>query len=83
MKNKAHHYNSNLTELDLILFVKLIDRCNVYSIINLLLEHNITMDEFYYTIVIEKKIAIDEIKFKKCKDNISLIFELMELEWMK
>ena len=41
------------------------------------------MDEFYYTIVIEKKIAIDEIKFKKCKDNISLIFELMELEWMK
>ena len=41
------------------------------------------MDEFYYIVVIEKKITIDEIKFKKCKDDISLIFELMELEWMR
>lgn len=68
-------YENSLKDIDFILFSKYIDSNNIQGLLDLLFEHKIDMDTFYYIITVENKIQIDDLKFNKCVESINEILE--------
>lgn len=72
MKTK---YENSLKDIDFILFSKYIDSNNIQGLLDLLFEHKIDIDTFYYIVTVENKIQIDDLKFNKCVESINEILE--------
>ena len=68
-------YENSLKDIDFILFSKYIDSNNIQGLLDLLFEHKIDIDTFYYIVTVENKIQIDELKFNKCVESINEILE--------
>ena len=68
-------YENNLKDIDFILFSKYIDSNNIQGLLDLLFEHKIDIDTFYYIVTVENKIQIDDLKFNKCVESINEILE--------
>lgn len=68
-------YENSLKDIDFILFSKYIDSNNIQGLLDLLFEHKIDIDTFYYIVTIENKIQIDDLKFNKCVESINEILE--------
>ena len=68
-------YENNLKDIDFILFSKYIDSNNIQGLLDLLFEHKIDIDTFYYIVTVENKIQIDDLKYNKCVESINEILE--------
>lgn len=68
-------YENSLKDIDFILFSKYIDSNNIQGLLDLLFEHKIDMDTFYYIVTVENKIQIDDLKYNKCVESINEILE--------
>ena len=68
-------YENSLKDIDFILFSKYIDSNNIQGLLDLLFEHKIDIDTFYYIVTVENKIQIDDLKFNKCVESINEILE--------
>ena len=68
-------YENSLKDIDFILFSKYIDSNNIQGLLDLLFEHKIDIDTFYYIVTVENKIQIDDLKYNKCVESINEILE--------
>ena len=70
-------YENNLKDIDFILFSKYIDSNNIQGLLDLLFEHKIDIDTFYYIVTVENKIQIDDLKYNKCVESINEILKII------
>lgn len=70
-------YENSLKDIDFILFSKYIDSNNIQGLLDLLFEHKIDIDTFYYIVTVENKIQIDDLKYNKCVESINEILEII------
>ena len=70
-------YENSLKDIDFILFSKYIDSNNIQGLLDLLFEHKIDIDTFYYIVTVENKIQIDDLKYNKCVESINEILKII------